>query len=327
MWFSYKIKRLLVISIAIIILALAAHEGSEPPPKEAAPILYPTVPADLDPEALDHNIDSANIQPLAAPAKPASLAKAAVVKPEISAQAYLVANLDTGEVYIEHNPTVVFPIASLTKLITALVVLHTIPPDQKMTVNESMLAAYGNAGHLVLGETLTAKELLYPLLLESSNDAAEVLAQSYGYTEFIRLMNAFAGTIGMPSTFFKDASGMSSANSSNARDLFALSRHLYRSEKELLDLTRQVTMSVASTSEHGPHTWKTINPFPLDPHFIGGKTGRTAEARESMISLFRYNDGANSYPIAIIVLRADFTSREVDSSRLLEKFITRVRGG
>ncbi len=332
MQFSQKIKWLLLISLGVVLLAIAASEGNKQSEREMAKretpikIEYPSVPLDIDPSAIDPDLDSANVKiPADIPKLPVAKVPVKIPVPgAITAEAYLVANLDTGEIYSEHNSRKVFPIASLSKLVTALVVLHTVPPDRKVTVTQPMLDAHGDAGHLVLGETLTVSELMYPLLLESSNDAAEALAQSHGYAGFITKMNSFTRELGMTSTYFRDASGLSSGNTSNAHDLFILSQYIYSTEKPLLEMTRQLTISVASTTEHGAHTWNTINPFPLDPHFMGGKTGRTTEAKESMISLFRYVHGNISYPVAIIVLRSDLRAREIDSSLLFEKFIQKM---
>lgn len=319
---SYKTKRLILISVGIIILALAASEGTKDLSTPSKPlqfgITYPNVPRDIDPRALEQSAPFVKAEAKTAPAFTPS------PRPLVSAEAYLVANLETGKIYVDHNSRQVFPIASLSKLVTALVALHSMQTEQKVTVTQSMLDAYGEAGHLVLGESFTVSELFYPLLLESSNDAAEAIAQSYGYDSFIQKMNEFARELGMTVTFFKDASGLNPGNVSNARDLFTLARYVYGNEKPLLELTRQVAYSVGSTTDHGLHIWHTINPFPFDPHFIGGKTGRTDEAKESMISLFKYTTGGKTYPIAILVLRSDFSAREVDSSVLLERFIRTV---
>ena len=317
---SYKIKRLLIISVAIIILAIAANEGSnkiDNPISTHKRTPYPNIPADIDQNAIDSNME---VKPKSSSTKAISQSN----PPLISAEAYLVGNLETGEIYAEHNIKKIFPIASLSKLITALIALHIMQSDQKITITQSMLDGYGEAGHLVLGETLTVSELLYPLLLESSNDAAEAIAQSYGYDNFVKQMKAFTSELNMTSTSFQDASGLNSRNSSNSQDLFILSRYLYEKEKPLLEITRQIHITLASTTEHGEHIFNTINPFPLDPHFIGGKTGRTNEAKESMISLFRYFNGTMSYPVAIIVLRSDFKVREIDSSILFEQFIKKI---
>lgn len=321
MQLSLKTKRLLMGSVLVIILASAANSGLKRDEQNTdrptiLGIPYSIAP-DIDPQALDY-------APEKTPPVSPKIVKPAVIKPAVSAEAYLVAHLETGEIYSERNSKTVFPIASLSKLVTALTALRTMGTDHKITIAQSMLDAYGDAGHLVLGETYTTTELLYPMLLESSNDAAEAYAQSYGYPEFIAKMNAYVTGLGMNSTSFRDPSGLSSGNISNARDLLLLAQYIYASEKPLLDITRQVKVSVASTTEHGSHTWNTINPFPLDPHFIGGKTGRTIEAKESMVSLFRYNTATASYPVAIIVLRSDLSVRELDSAYLLEQFIQKI---
>jgi D-alanyl-D-alanine endopeptidase (penicillin-binding protein 7) len=323
---SYRIKRLIVIALLVIIVAFAANEGMKDPYVKQRPApprtLYPNIPKDIDPNIVDPNLDSANT---ATTPKPVVNKPSPSPKPEVSAQAYLVANLDTGEIYSQFNADRIYPIASLSKLVTALVALHSIEPDRQMTVTESMLeTGYGEAGHLVAGEKFTVSELLYPMLLESSNDAAQVFAENYGYNAFILKMNGFARSLNMNSTSFKDPSGLSSGNSSTARDLFTLAQNLYRTEESLLKMTRQLAYSVSTTTDHGAHLWKTINPFPLDPHFIGGKTGRTNEAKESMVSLFRYEHDGVTYPVAIIVLRSDFSVREIDSAVLFEKFIHKI---
>jgi D-alanyl-D-alanine carboxypeptidase len=321
---SHKIWRLLVISITIIILAISANEGVKNDEKihikpSQIGIPYPYVPLDIDPNIIDKSIGS--VVP-----KTVDIVKVNPKhRPLVSAEAYLVANLDTGEIYSEYNPKSVFPIASLTKLVTALVTMKNIPPDQKITITQSMLDSYGEAGGLMLGETFTASDLVYPLLLESSNDSAEALAQSYGYGDFIAKMNAFVKEIGMSYTVFRDVSGLSPGNVSNTKDLLILARYLYTSEPSLLTLTKEISMKVATTTDHGFHKWNTINPFPLDPHFIGGKTGRTLEAKESMISLFRYEYNGISYPVVIIVLRSDFKVRELDSAFLFEQFMDKLR--
>lgn len=316
--------------IAVLVIALAANEGTKDIPKPTSPlrsvIPYPFVPLDIDPNAIDtSSVPLPSPSPVLTQADITIKPSPIIPRPTVSAESYLVGNLETGELYSERDSSHVFPIASLSKLVTAIVAIHHMDPNRKITITQPMLDAYGDAGHLVLGETYTLSELLFPLLLESSNDAAEAIAQSYGYDSFIQEMNAFVAGLGMNSTSFKDASGLNPGNDSNARDLFLLSRYIYAKEMPLLNLTRQTTYSVATTTDHGAHTWHTINPFPLDPHFLGGKTGRTTEAKESMISFFRFVDSTNRiYPVAIIVLRSDFSVREVDSSYLFSQFIRKI---
>ncbi len=241
---------------------------------------------------------------------------------KITAEAYLVGNVQTGEVYISSNSSKVFPIASLSKLFTALIATHHLDPNNKITITDKMLEPFGDAGHLVKGEKFTVDELLYPLLLESSNDAADAYAESFGYEEFVSLMNGFAKEIGLNNSSFKDASGLSSLNISNADDLFLLAKYIYQNDKGLLSKTRLSEMILATTTDHNFHHFISINPFtPYEP-FIGGKTGRTKEAKESMVSLFNYqlNNSTTTLPIAVVILRSEFGEREMDTERILEKF-------
>ncbi|MES3031154.1 MAG: serine hydrolase [Patescibacteria group bacterium] len=245
----------------------------------------------------------------------------------ITAEAYVVGNLETGEIYMSQGKDSVFPIASISKLYTSLIARHVMDPEKKVEITEEALLGYGEAGHLVLGEKFSPEELLYPLVLESSNDAAEAFAFSYGYGQFLVEMNAFAQEIGMSKTFFRDASGISPGNISSAQDLFAFSRYLYSYEKSLLDITKTREYILATTTDHGSHRFVSINPLTRNEYFIGGKTGRTNEAGESMVSLFKYQFGDTTYPIAIIVLRSRFGEREADTGRLLSRFMTSIGKG
>ena len=246
--------------------------------------------------------------------------KKEVVKPYISAESYLVANLETGERYLEYNQSKAYPIASVSKLYTSLVVHHLFDLTKPITITQSMLDSYGDAGHLVLDEKLLPNELLQALLLESSNDAAEAFAQSYGYGPFMEQMNGFAQEIGMKKTYFKDASGLSPLNVSSVNDLFVLSRYLYKSESDILKISRTETLDLATTTERSSYHFVNINPFSNDPDFIGGKTGRTDFAKEAMVTMYNKKIGNKDYPIAIIILRSNIGQREIDTKKLLKKF-------
>lgn len=257
-------------------------------------------------------------KPIVPPPKPV------IPKPYVTAESYLVANLETGEKYLQLNPNKVTPIASVSKLYTALVVDHLFDPKSELTVTQAMLDAYGDAGHLVMGEKFTPEELLPALLLESSNDAAEVFAQSYGYEKFMNEMNGFAQEIGMHNTSFQDSSGLSPYNFSSANDLFTLARYLYTSEISILEVSRTQVVELATTTEHSGHTWININPFTSREDFIGGKTGRTTEAKEAMVSIFKQTVNNKVYPIVVIILRSDFGERETNTEKLLGLFVDKI---
>ena len=257
---------------------------------------------------------------------PVKNAQNAELRPYVSAESYLVANLETGEIYINQNSDRVYPIASISKLYTALVVHHLFDQNEPITITQSMLDAYGRAGNLSLGEKIMPDSLLYALLLESSNDAAEAYAQSYGYDAFIEHMNGFAAEIGMKNTSFKDASGLSAGNVSTAKDLLTLSKYLYENEDDILQVSSTKSKLIAADGEFLSHSFVNINPFSSRADFIGGKTGRTDMAKESMVSLFRQSVNGMTYPIAVIVLRSDFGERETNTEKLLKLFNDKIRG-
>lgn len=258
------------------------------------------------------------------PIVPAVVSVPSVPRPYITAESYLVANLETGEKYIDVNSGRVFPIASVSKLYTALVVHHLFDLKGEIEITQPMLDAYGDAGELKLGEKFTAEELLSALLLVSSNDAAEGFAYSYGYQNFMDEMNGFAKEIGMHNTYFRDSSGLSSGNVSTANDLLVLSQYLHSSEEDILATSRTPQATLASTTNHLSHVFTNINPFAYNPEFIGGKTGRTTAAKEAMVSLFNKKVGDKEYPIVIIVLRSEFGERELDTQKLLRMFTEKV---
>lgn len=259
-----------------------------------------------------------------------SVASSTVVAPDtVTAEAYLVGNLQTGEVYSYLNPDHSYAIASISKLVTVLVARDVLKSDQPVFITPSMLEPYGEEGGLRLGDTLTAHELTYPLILESSNDAAEALAEAAGRDVFIKSMNDLVEGLGMKKTHFDESSGLSPGDVSSARDLFKFARHLYRYEPSILELTRLpsyafATTSTATSTERGPYAFKNTNPFVGDPHYIGGKTGRTNAALESMLSMFRYEIHGKVYPIAIVVLRSQIGNRQYDSSTLYSRLMNKL---
>ncbi len=245
-------------------------------------------------------------------------------RPDISVESYLIGNLETGEVYMSKNSNAVFPIASLTKLFTALVVHKSFNTNNLITITQSILDTYGDAGHLVLNEKFLPNELIYPLIIESSNDAAQAFPEYFGVDTFIKSMNLFAGEIGMSNTSFKDSSGLSPQNVSNASDLFIFAQYLYKNEKDLLEISHIKEMTMNKNKNHEDHKFININPYSNYAGFIGGKTGRTEWAKESMVSLFNQNIYGVNFPIAIIILRSDMGQREINTEKLLGKFIEMV---
>jgi D-alanyl-D-alanine endopeptidase (penicillin-binding protein 7) len=161
----------------------------------------------------------------------ASLASAASVskspsRPEVKSAAALIVDAESGEVLFERDAAHVAPIASLTKLMTALVVIDGQQPlDEVITVTKAdVWKGKGAHSRLPVGAKYTREELLKLALMASENRAAHVLGRAYpgGTAAFVKTMNLKAKALGMSKTRFADASGLSNGNVSNARDLAKL---------------------------------------------------------------------------------------------------------
>lgn len=225
----------------------------------------------------------------------------------VSAEAYIAANLSTGEVLVSKNRTKRLPIASITKLITASVAENLIQGNTLVTITQTALSTEGSSGKLKLNEKLTASDLLYPLLMVSSNDAAEALARAHGRVNFMQIMNSQVKEWGAQSTYFADPSGLSASNTSTPEDLVKIVQAIYNNKKGIIDITKLKTKTVRG------HTWVNPTHFLNLSSYVGGKNGYTDEADKTAASIFMIDTGfGGEQPILIVTLR----SRDRDKDTL-----------
>lgn len=238
--------------------------------------------------------------------------------PKVSARSFLIADIRTGDVYAEKNPTEVLPIASLTKLVTALVANETIHYDRTLTVNsDDRRQTEGTPGSILANDSFEVGELLYALLMESNNSVAYALSRYSGSDNFIRWMNDKAQAIGMQETRFDDPSGISPNNVASANDLFKLARYIHNSQSFILNITREKEKKIHAENERA-YTLSNFNHFAGTKEFLGGKTGYTSEAGETMVAMFELPIQQATATIAIIVL--DSEDRKKDIEKLLSWF-------
>ena len=227
-----------------------------------------------------------------------------VAEPETEARATLIINGDLDKVFYQKNAGEVLPIASLTKLMTALMVLENMDLNQEVIISKKAVEAYGDLGGLKIDEKISVKNLLYIMLLESSNDAATALAENLpngNLDNFINLMNQKANELGIENTRFIDSTGYDPSNVSTALDLAKLIK--YSLSKPLVwDILKTPVIDLFSVDEKINHHLVNNNQL-LNrlPEMIGGKTGYTEEANECMLSLIRAPDKTN---LVIVVLGA-----------------------
>ena len=237
------------------------------------------------------------------------------VAPVVSAEGYLVGNVRTGTLYLSKNPSKVFPVASVSKLLTAITATDIYSPTTTITITPAEANVPIDGSLLKPGEQFTVSELMYPLLLNSSNVAAEALASSSNRSAFMAEMRGYGWEIGMAQSYFEDPSGLSARNSASAKDIFALAQYLYTSRPDILAITRSAKITVATSTDHGAHIFESIHPFSGDKAFIGGKTGHTDAARDTMLTILTIDN----QPIAIIVLRSDTSGRALDTTLLRDQ--------
>jgi D-alanyl-D-alanine carboxypeptidase len=208
-------------------------------------------------------------------------------------KAALVFDLDTGKVLWRRNPTAVRPIASLTKMMTALVVVDRVPEGAKVKITKEALRYTGSGvGLLPRGKWIGVNTMLHGLMLPSGNDAAIALAQrAAGGSEkrFIRYMNEKAEQLGLLCTRFASSSGIvDKGNHSCAADLAALARAVMREPR----LTRIVKRrrAVFRFPIKGGKLWL-YNHNPLlragYPGTTGLKTGYTDAAGRCLVATAR----------------------------------------
>lgn len=243
---------------------------------------------------------------------------------QLSAQSYLVADYSTGQVLFEKNSRSIYPIASITKLMTAVVAEERLPAEHTATVStRAQQTGGGLRGGLTTNQQITVRELLFPLLMTSSNNGSEVIAETFGRNFFMEQMNKKAQELGMWDTFFDDPSGLSADNVSTAEDLFLLMKYIFPNHHDLLKMSR---LSFYSGKNQ---TWRNISSLIREPSFVGGKTGFTNAARQTSAGIYRAplsND--TDRLIVIIILQSENRAGDIRAIvQYLERYVQYRDGG
>lgn len=237
--------------------------------------------------------------------------------PPVSANGYLVADVKNGTVLSSKNASIAAPIASISKLVSALVATEYINLDKTIYIPEEAIV-YTAIPRLKAGSEVRAYDLLFLLLQESSNEAAEALAASRGRAQFIAYMNGKAEAINLSHTVFSDPSG-AKGDYSTPQDLFTLLRYIYDNRRFVFG----ITSGDVTESAYGTPAFKKIRNFNIIKNspakLLGGKVGQTNEASETYAGIFNVKVGGEEREIAIIVLG----SRDAEAD--VRKLLTFVR--
>jgi len=198
----------------------------------------------------------------------------------------LVVDQETQEVLLSKNDSAVLPIASITKLMTGLLINEAqLPLDEIITITQDDVdTEKGSRSRLQVGTSLARGELLHLALMASENRAAHALGRTFpgGFQHFVGLMNQKAKDIGMTDTRFVEPTGLSSKNQSSAKDLVTLVQTAYREP-----LLRDLSTSDSHVVDVGRHSlkYKTTNRLINNPSWDIGlqKTGYISEAGQCLV--------------------------------------------
>jgi D-alanyl-D-alanine carboxypeptidase len=204
-------------------------------------------------------------------------------------RAGLLFNLDTGRVLWQRSATRRLPIASLTKMMTALLAVQSAPPNARVLVTRRAEEAPGSrVGVLPLGRRVQLRPMLYGLLLPSGNDAAVALAQrvAHGVRRFVGRMNAEAAKLGLGCTRYSSPSGYNNkGNFSCAADLAVLA-HVDLQQPRIASIVRTSSIALPFPIEGGKLYLYNNNPLLIYgyPGLTGLKTGYTSAAGKCLVA-------------------------------------------
>lgn len=234
-------------------------------------------------------------------------------KPKIQAEAAYVYDLDSGRVLFSQNPEKIRPIASVTKIMTAIVILENKDLDEVVTVTPAASWVTGSKMYLYPYEKIKAKDLVYGMLIKSANDAAKALEAHYGKEDLVALMNEEGEWLGLSDTKFTEASGLDQEDTSSAKDLSIISGYALRN-KIFRNIIRKKKYTVYSFDGKIQHLLTTTNRLLKNyPDIYGLKTGFTDEAGYCLVSLAE-QDG---HQIVAIVLGSPTDDGRFNESRRL----------
>jgi D-alanyl-D-alanine endopeptidase (penicillin-binding protein 7) len=205
---------------------------------------------------------------------------------DLKSSVALVIDQETDEVLLRKNENVVLPIASLTKLMTSVIVNDAaLPMDETLTITQDDVdTEKGSRSRLVVGTTLSRGELLHLALMSSENRAAHALGRTFpgGMATFVSRMNAKAQSLGMKDTRYVEPTGLSSQNQSSAHDLALLVNAAYADP-----VIRELSTSPGHSVDIGHRTlqYNTTNRLVKNPDWEIGlqKTGYISEAGQCLV--------------------------------------------
>ena len=205
-----------------------------------------------------------------------------------SATSSILMDMDSGRIIYENNSHEVRSVASISKIMTAILAIESKKLDKTVKVSDVVLEAYGSGIYIKPGEKLTLQDLVYGLMLRSGNDAALMIAEyvSGSVPKFVEKMNQKAQEIGMKQTTFHNPSGLDEedevGNFSTAYDMALLTSYAMKNKTyQKIVGTKKYTLKTNKNT----YVWYNKNKLLTNyENTTGGKTGFTKKARRTLVS-------------------------------------------
>lgn len=237
------------------------------------------------------------------------------------AVAYGLIDLDTGKIITDKNLTKTLPIASLTKIMTAVVALDLAREDELLTVSKYSTTMIPSKVFLKPGEKLTITELLDCFMLSSANDCAEATAngidQKYGDRIFIKAMNEKANFIGLKNTYFTNPQGFDKGNPySTVEDLMILSHYALKNYPTINEIVQKPSEELLENENHGYYHLNNWNGLlGIYPGAYGIKIGYTENASYTTVVVSERED---KKILAVVLGAPGVLERDLYASQLLD---------
>ena len=217
---------------------------------------------------------------------------------DVSAYSAILIATSSGDVVFEKNAREKLPMASTTKIMTAVCVLENSDPDSLFTVPKEVCGIEGSSIYLIPGETLSIRQLLYAVMLESANDAAAACAYAVSGSPdaFADLMNQTASRIGLSDTHFTNPHGLHDEGHLTTAEDLALIMKACLQKQDFVKIQSSNYYAVGPTNKSKqPHTFSSVyrmlkGGWYYDDRIVCGKSGYTKEAGNSLVN-YSYADG------------------------------------
>lgn len=212
-------------------------------------------------------------------------------QPEIIGSNAIVVDINSGEILFEKASTERKKIASLTKIMTAVIALEHKKPEEKIYISKEAAEVGENSMGVSEGEVYTLEELLYGLILSSGNDAAYAISEGVAGDEktFVNWMNIKAKELGLKDTYFADPSGLDDSTYSTPRDLVKFTAYALNNPK-FREIIKTYEIELTGNEHKYIYLQNQTNLLTTYPGVQGVKTGYTEDAGLCLVT-FAANDG------------------------------------